>query len=182
MATPPDFSPGQVLTAAHMDAVGLWLVKTQTIGSGVSSVTVTGAFSADYDNYRIVVSGARNTSTDISWSLSFPGYVNQYYGSFQYVNYSTNTLTAASNNNASSFVWVMSAATTGVLGGGMCDLFAPFDSGSMTRIIAGPITYQQITGTYTGVHGVAASHTSFILTPGGGTLTGGTIRVYGYRN
>ena len=32
MATPPDFSVGQVLTAAHMDAVGLWLVKTQTKG------------------------------------------------------------------------------------------------------------------------------------------------------
>jgi hypothetical protein len=42
MATPPDFSSGAVLTAAQMNSVGLWLVKTQTVGTTVSSVAVTG--------------------------------------------------------------------------------------------------------------------------------------------
>jgi hypothetical protein len=42
MATPPDFSSGAVLTAAQMNSVGLWLVKTQTVGTAVSSVAVTG--------------------------------------------------------------------------------------------------------------------------------------------
>jgi hypothetical protein len=35
----------------------LTLIKTQTIGTAVSSVTVTGAFSTTYDNYKIIVSG-----------------------------------------------------------------------------------------------------------------------------
>ena len=37
MATPPDFSSGQVLTSSAMNSVGLWLVKTQTVGTAVSS-------------------------------------------------------------------------------------------------------------------------------------------------
>jgi hypothetical protein len=57
MATPPDFTTGAVLTAAQMNAVGLWLVKTQTVGSAVPDVTVTDAFSADYDNYKILYTG-----------------------------------------------------------------------------------------------------------------------------
>ena len=57
MATPPDFSSGAVLTAAQMNSVGLWLVKTQVVGNAVASVAVTSAFSSDYDSYRIIYSG-----------------------------------------------------------------------------------------------------------------------------
>jgi len=48
--TYPSFTSGDILTAADMNAVGLWLVKTQTVGTAVSSVQVTGAFSSTYDN------------------------------------------------------------------------------------------------------------------------------------
>ncbi len=48
--TYPSFSAGDILTAADMNAVGLWLVKTQTVGTAVASVTVTDAFSSTYDN------------------------------------------------------------------------------------------------------------------------------------
>ena len=58
----PDFAPGDVLTAADMDAVGLWLVKTQTVGTGVSSVTVTGAFSSTYDNYFVTYTGGTGST------------------------------------------------------------------------------------------------------------------------
>jgi len=63
MTTPPTFSSGAVLTAAQMNSVGLWLIKTQTIGSAVSSVAVTSAFSADYQNYRIIISGGAASAT-----------------------------------------------------------------------------------------------------------------------
>ena len=53
----PVFASGDVLNASDMNAVGLWLVKTQTIGSAVSSVSVTNAFSSNYENYYITVSG-----------------------------------------------------------------------------------------------------------------------------
>ena len=55
--TYPTFTNGQVLPASDLNAIGLWLVKSQTVGTGVSSVTVSNAFSADFDNYRIIYSG-----------------------------------------------------------------------------------------------------------------------------
>ena len=42
---------------------GLRLVKKQTIGSGVSSVNVTSAFSATYENYKIIVNGGVGSAT-----------------------------------------------------------------------------------------------------------------------
>jgi hypothetical protein len=177
----PDFSPGEVLTAAAMDSIGLWLVKTQTIGAGVASVTVTDAFSADYDSYRIVVSGVRNTANDINISLGLSGSSVGHYGAYQYINYTSNTAGAASNVNTSAFTWTGSAATGNNYGGLVCDIINPFITG-FTRIVAGPIIYQNIAGTYTGIQDGNLSHTGFTITPGAGTLTGGTIRVYGYRN
>jgi hypothetical protein len=62
----PTFSAGEVLRAADMNAVGLWLTKTQAVGaSAVSSVDVTSCFSADYDNYVIAFNGI-SVSTNMS--------------------------------------------------------------------------------------------------------------------
>jgi hypothetical protein len=182
MPTPPTFSVGQYNTAAYMNSIGLWLIKTQSIGSGVSSVTVTNAFSADFDVYRIVVSGVRNTANDINISFQLNGATSVgYYGSYQYINYTSNTFGAASNVNNAAFTWAGSAATGNNYGGMICEVINPFIT-SFTRFIAGPTTYQNITGTYTGIQDTNASHTGFTIAAGAGTLTGGTIRVYGYRN
>ena len=40
-------------TVFGLGSTGLTLVKTQTIGTAVSTVVVTGAFSTNYDNYQI---------------------------------------------------------------------------------------------------------------------------------
>jgi hypothetical protein len=178
----PSFSVGETLRSADMNAVGLWLVKTQTIGTGVSSVTVTNAFSADYDAYKIVVTGVRNTTSDISISLQLNNATTVgYYGAFTYVNYTTNAQTSASQVNQAAFVWVGSAATGNNVGGLICDILNPFAT-CFTRIVASPITYQNISGTFTGIQDGNLSHTGFTIYPGAGALTGGTIRVYGYRN
>jgi hypothetical protein len=51
---------------------GLQLVKTQTVGSGVGSVSVTDAFSSEWDNYRITYTGgsASVSNTDLSLQLN----------------------------------------------------------------------------------------------------------------
>ena len=49
----PDFSPGEVLTAAAMDSIGLWLIDAESFTSS-SAVNVNNVFSSDYRNYRIV--------------------------------------------------------------------------------------------------------------------------------
>ena len=68
----PSFSAGEVLRAQDMNAVGRWLVKTVTVGSAVTTVPVTDAFSTEYDNYEIVFSGG---------SKSSPGTMNMQFGS-----------------------------------------------------------------------------------------------------
>jgi hypothetical protein len=54
----PTFTVGETLRAADMNAVGLWLTKTQAVGaSAVTTLDVTSCFSADYDNYVIAFNG-----------------------------------------------------------------------------------------------------------------------------
>ena len=77
MAIPvlPTYTAGEILTSADMNDVstlgnyqGLFHIKTQTIGTAVSSVTVTGAFSSDFDNYLITVTGG-TFNTTLVWGV-----------------------------------------------------------------------------------------------------------------
>jgi hypothetical protein len=175
----PSFSVGEVLTAADMNAVGLWLVKTQTVGTGVSTVTVTGAFSSTYENYLITYSGGtQSASTDIYMQLGSS--TTGYFGVLYYTLTSGGTPTVAVNNNNNRADWV---------GGGQAnqssharvELMGP-NLAAYTKIRNA--SYQNDTnyGTYQGEHRVATSYTSFLIGVASGTMTGGTIRVYGYRN
>ena len=175
----PTFASGDVLTATDMNAVGLWLVKTQTVGTGVSSVTVTGAFSSTYDNYLITMEGG-TVSADSDINLKLGASATGYYGFLNYGDFAASTPLGANRNNATQFNWV---------GGGLAgqrahvhvQVFGP-NKAAYTKLLNG--TYQSGGGygTVQGEHRVATAYTDFTLTPGAGTLTGGTIRVYGYRN
>ena len=179
MATPPTFSAGAVLTAAQMNAVGLWLVKSQTIGTTVSSVQVTAAFSSDYDNYRIIISGGAS-STAAFLTLVFGATTTGYYAAYSGVAYSTAAASLAADNNAASFT------QPGVAWGATGGLQMALD-------VQGPnlATYTSIQGGYpsgssarmiTGYLANTTQYTAFTIAPSSGTLTGGEIRVYGYRN
>jgi len=179
MATPPTFTSGSILTAAQMNAVGLWLVKSQTVGTGVSSVTVTGAFSADYDNYRIIYTGGTQ-SAGVNIDLTIGGSSTGYYSALQFQASNSGTVSAAGQTNASLWQWV-GGATAGQATHASFDLFGPFLS-AYTKLRNGQYQNDNNFGTVNGEHRVASSYTSFTLLPASGTLTGGTIRVYGYRN
>jgi hypothetical protein len=174
----PDFSPGEVLTAAAMDSIGLWLVKTQTVGATVPSVTVTDAFSADYDNYRITYTGGvGSTSTFIRVTLGAA--VTAYYNTLVYGTYSLTTVNANVNdNNGVHWSFVGAGSTDGARL--VMELQNPF----LTTRTFMSATYADPGngGSSNGYLGDATSHTSFTISPAAGTLTGGIIRVYGYRN
>ena len=178
MATPPTFSSGAVLTAAQMNAVGLWLVKTQTIGSAVSSVAVTSAFSSDYENYKIIVSGGV-ASTAVDLLFNFTGSSTAYYFAQTITGYTTGTVSGAAGNNTSA--WTVGYGSTGVLNMNI-DLQGPnlakttqFGCNRPTISTTGSSVY------VSGFHNVATAYTGFTITPSSGTLTGGTIAVYGYK-
>jgi len=176
--TYPTFNTGQVLTSAEMNAVGLWLVKTQTIGNAVSSVTVTGAFTSDYDNYLITVSGGVSSAAATVLNLKLGATVTGYYYSLLYTIYNA-TPAATAGANVASWDYAGTGQTTGLSAD--IRLSSPF----LTK----PTTYRAsvenstfFAGTTNGYLNNTTSYTSFIIAPASGTLTGGTIRVYGLRN
>ena len=180
MATPPTFTSGSILTAAQMNAVGLWLVKSQTVGSGVSSVTVTGAFSADYDNYHIVYdAGVTSATTDFKLTLgsTATGYTtNMVYSYF-------NATTVAATFAANAAYWVYVGGGSTAQAHSDFDLYAPYLAKNTILTNANWIQVAAAggTGRTTGFLADTTSYTAFTLGTVSGTMTGGTISVYGYR-
>ena len=179
MTTPPTFSSGAVLTAAQMNSVGMWLVKTQTVGSAVSSVTVSSAFSADYDNYLILMSGG-TSSAACSMGIEIGGAVNNYYGFMNYGTASTSTPLGAGRNSSLLMNWVGGSQGAGQAVHVSVQVINPFKA-LYTKFLNGTYQNGNDYGTMQGEHRVATSYTSFKLSPDSGTITGGTIFVYGYK-
>lgn len=173
----PTFNSGDVLAATDMNAVGLWLVKTQTIGTAVASQAVTGAFSSTYDNYLITVSGGVAASSEYLY-IQLGSANTGYRYSYVYGNLGSTVNTAGTTTGAS-FVYA-GWANTSMLS---AEVFIgnPFATKMTTcRAFAGKSGNEA--GMFSGVQIDATSFTSFTLGIGAGTMTGGTIRVYGYRN
>jgi hypothetical protein len=176
----PDFSPGEVLTAAAMDSIGLWLVKTQTVGAGVNSVTVTDAFSDDYDNYKIIYTNYTGNVAE-PLKLRLGATATGYYGNVVLNEYTNTTTTIVNDTNQAFFRYVGGSSTAGSLTD--IDIRAPFLA-TRTYIQAHSIQYSTFgAGTYGGFLENSTSYTAFTLASfTTGLITGGTIRVYGYRN
>lgn len=178
----PSFSVGEVLTAADMNAVGMWLVKTQTIGTTVSSITVNSAFSADYDAYRIIITGGVG-STDLDLRFNFSGNTAGYYGSAIIHQYSTASAKAdgVGRNNIAYWDYVGGASTSTIYA--VFDVLNPFAAKKSMYVAQLGIGNTGASALFAGgFHDSATSFTGFRIETSTGTLTGGTIRVYGYRN
>jgi hypothetical protein len=177
--TYPSFSVGEVLTAGDMNAVGLWLVKSQTIGTGVSSVTVTDAFSADYDAYKIVISGGVGSAITVL-QTQLGATATGYYYAGNARTYGGVSLNIESANGTN---WYAGEASVNSIEMNI-DIKQPFLAKATT--FTGAFAPARTDGYWIAVGGYLAnttSYTAFTITPSGGaTLTGGTIRVYGYRN
>jgi hypothetical protein len=105
MATPPDFVAGQVLTAAQMNAVGMWLVRSATF-SAVSTVTADNVFTADYQDYLLVSRYTTSTTNTIR-------YVNRAAGSNATTNYNEQNLNVTSTTVSGSRATAQARITFG---------------------------------------------------------------------
>jgi hypothetical protein len=186
---PTGGTTGQVFTKAsstNYDAgwvtpveAGLQLIKTQTIGTAVSTVVVNDAFSADYDNYKIIVSDGVGSAEQIL-GLRLGAVTTAYFGALVYSTYATATPVAATNNNNAGWTWVGSGST--VSQSINAEISSPFLA-KRTFISAGvsvPATAQWA-GTFNGFQNSNTSFTGFTIFTNVGTITGGTVYVYGYR-
>jgi hypothetical protein len=167
-----------VPTSGIASSPGLTLVKTQTIGTTVSSVNVTSAFSATYDAYKIVIA---NTVTSASSTITM--ILGSTATGYYYVTAAGLFSTGASSNqngaaNATSWLAVGSTPTTNL--SNSLEILSPF----LTAKTYYNSTYVNVTGgaagNLAGYLDNTTSYTAFTLTPASGTLTGGTIYVYGY--
>jgi len=164
---------------------GLVLVTSQSITAGVSTVSVSNAFSATYDAYKIIVSGVSATGP-VSLSMTIGGSTTGYYSSVTSggdYTVATGTLGFANQNNATSTTINCIAATgTQSTTGSTIEMQNPFAATSTTFQISGsdPRTGGAGLRTGSGYHSVATSYTSFAIVISGQTFNGGRISVYGY--
>jgi hypothetical protein len=152
-----------------------------TIGSAVSSVTVNGAFNATYDNYKIIVSGG-SPSIDGYLRLALGASGTGYYGSMWYsAGYAAVTLSLANDNNTAFFQYAGEMRGSQYVAMNI-DLLQPYLT-KYTRVGTN-FAYQTASGIgiYNGYHAVATSYSDFTISTNTGTMTGGTIRIYGYNN
>jgi hypothetical protein len=179
MATPPDFTSGQILTAAQMNAVGMWLVSTTSFTT--DSPLITGVFSADYEHYVAVLrctssiagqyTNAQliNASTPKTTNYSRAGLVS-----------TTGGVLAADSAGTGQDGWrIAGQSTTGIYA--TMTFYRPF-----TTSETGYKTEAAYSGTYyasAGTQTESYSATGFkILASGNAATYTGTVSVYGYNN
>ena len=159
---------------------GLELVKQQTIGNNVTSIVVADAFSAVYDNYRILISKTLVSGVGDSAYLKLNNSTGSTYSSNGfYMTPSSNTVNGLGLNQLSVGFWL------GVSGNTMShslDIFSPFLA-SITNVV-GQSAGSGASGYNNGFISSdtnAASSTGFTIVQGTLNWTGGVISVYGYR-
>jgi hypothetical protein len=159
---------------------GMVLVKTQTIGTTVGSVAVTDAFSATYDAYKIVITGGVSSASPAILRLTLGATVTNYYWA-----QNGRTFADVDNSGASSgasVAWRAGGASSKILNMNV-EIVGPFLTEE--TYFSAQYVFPTTTGSTFNVAGFldnTTSYTGFTVTPDSGTLTGGTIRVYGYAN
>jgi hypothetical protein len=158
---------------------GLELIKTQTVGTSVASVSVTDAFSSTYDDYRVMYMGGTGSGAS-SMSLTLTGSTASYYAAVTGANYTGGT-SSINDNNASS--WSFAGIVTTNFNSLDVNLYGPFLTRRTGMQISGRVDMRTDGASFIGGgwHNVAASYTGFTIASSQ-NMTGGTIRVYGYRN
>jgi hypothetical protein len=154
---------------------GLRLIKKQTIGTGVSTVTVTNAFSATYDNYLIMINGGvGSTTAEINMKLGSTA--TGYYTALLYASFGVNSAQAVTLSNAGYWAYIGAGSTNSLRAN--CNVLSPFLAKNSQF---NSIWLQTDTsGNASGYLNNSTSYTDFTVYPISGTWTGGTIYVYGY--
>lgn len=155
---------------------GLTLIKSQAIGTGVSTVAVTSAFSSTYDSYEIIISGGVCSNNSSSLGFQLGSTTTGYAHILNYALFSAPTTAAASGNaNDSKFAFSGSCNVDSLAA--HIRITDPFAS-KWTKIAA-DFAQNDAAGNMNGFLKNTTSYTDFTLIPAPGTLTGGTIYVYG---
>jgi hypothetical protein len=159
---------------------GLQLIKTQTVGTTVSTVDVTSVFSSDYENYRVVIRNVdASTAGGNFLQIRFNTTGNNHFGSCYYDAYAGNN-TGTSRSNGVNGIPICVQTTDD-------DMFVSIDIlgpniSSRRTAFSGGYSSGTFAGWCSGIFTATTQLTDFTIFPASGTLTGGTVKVYGYRD
>lgn len=162
-------------TVAGLSSGALTLITAQAVGSAVSSVTISNCFSSTYDNYRIDYTNG-TSSTDAELLVSLGGITTGYNSNLIYRDYASGSLQGVGQNAQSSWKWLGVPRTTFVES--HFDLYNP--NLAKPKFAKGFIIVSSDGGSSHHFNASTTQATSFTLTPSAGTITGGTVYVYGY--
>jgi hypothetical protein len=182
----PDFSPGEVLTAAAMDSIGLWLVDSGPLSGAATNFE--GCFTSKYRNYRIEVSDVTQTVgycafrfLQGSTAVTASNYV------FSFTGRTSAGVTAFDQSNSISYGvigFVVQSTADGALSGSY-DIFSPqqakitYTVGSHFTLNAG-VSFNFYAGG-SAYNGNDVFDGIQFLTTGSGSQAG-NVRIYGYRD
>lgn len=168
------------LSTSTANPPGLELVKTQTIGSGVATVDVTSCFNANYDNYRISVTGGShsNATAAIVYLLSGTTPTSSgFYFTTAYFTSGGSTLNAAAASNTA---YSECGSVSNNAGLSLeFEVHAPFLAQYTRMTWSSPDNYYWRFGGSS--HNASTSYDGFRIGAYAGTYSNGTIRVYGYK-
>jgi hypothetical protein len=172
-----DINRYESYNGAWVPASGLTQILSQTIGTGVSTVTVSSAFSASFDAYKVIVCDFVNSASPGIY-VKFNNSTGSTYNSvLTYFGYSTSVSVNANTNASSLGIQVALGATTST--SMEFDVLSPFLS--RRTGVRGSCMQSSNPSISIGMDTNEASSTGFTITFSSGTITGGTVRVYGYK-
>lgn len=185
----PDFSPGEVLTAAAMDSIGLWLIeKKDVVSAGI--IDFTNVFTSNYTGYRLVIDYTQVTTVgNLNFQFLDSGGViaSNYLWNWSGQYTTTGPLFAGYSyqTTVTNPAFVCSCIVGGRVRGSFdiinpqntanCSVFGSWNSVQPFTTI----TQANITGNVT--HSASVARTGFRLSTQAGTATG-KFALYGYRN
>jgi hypothetical protein len=179
-----------------MNQVGLWRVTTATasftggtagsvsngvitVGSANTQIEIDNAL-ADYDNYKVVITGltcaTNNNAILLRLGTSTIRTDYRYGGTVTTI--STGVIAASAANNTAEGLLI--GFTQTVPHNYMFEMMAPNIAGR-TNFISGSCVGNFAT-TNQGYDNSAVAYPSFVIRVSTGSMTGGTIRIYGYRD
>jgi hypothetical protein len=159
---------------------GLTFIKSQTIGSGVSSVTVDNVFSSTFNNYKIMYAVTSSVNSGIglriSGETSSTGYDSKlFYASI----YSTAAWTEVGHFDTDE--WFIGYTNQSVRAMGSIEMYEPYEN-NRPRFSCQFSSYVAGVSNGSTVAATGTQSTGFTLLPITGTFATGTIWVYGYNN
>ena len=114
----PSFTTGEVLTAADMNAVGMWLIKTATVTNAADSGTTwDNVFTSDYSTYvlHIASMNAHTAGSIPQIQFRYAGPTTQaaaYYSGIQGITYLGGETTVFRNNQGMGYLGIACDATS----------------------------------------------------------------------